>query len=153
MQCSPELSRNKMRQEKAKKTKRKNEHIRKPTVTKSNKKTIEVKTTSKNIKLKPCRYRNSHSWKIKSGGKCSGLQLVAHKSCEDCPDSKPCFAETFTSQYPDKAKDFSTYNIYVNVKANSLEQAPEQDIKAEEIDEVKAQEAKEVDEIEQEPTF
>jgi hypothetical protein len=111
---------------------------------------------SKNTKLKPCRYRNSHKWKINIGGKCSGAsgaQLVAHKTCEDCPDSEPCFVETFTSQYPDKAKDFSTYNIYVNVKGNEMEQAPEQDIKAEEIDEVKTQEAKEINEIEEQPTF
>lgn len=103
--------------------------------------------------LKPCKYRNSHKWRIKLGGKCAGLQLVAHKSCESCPEAQPCFANTFSSQYPDKAKDFSTYNIYVNVKADSLEQAPEQEIKANEIDEIKQQETEEFSEIGGEPLF
>ncbi len=95
-------------------------------------------------KLNDCRYRDSFRWRIK-GGKFSGAYLTAPNPCnETCKSYDDCVRCTFADQLP--SQDFSTVNIYLNnrAKADIIEQKPEQE---------NQQEAKEVNEIGQEPLF
>ncbi len=74
-----------------------------------------------------CPYRHSHKWRLNVGGKCGedDAFLTANKHCEVCQNPEECIRTTFHEQEPNK--DFSNYNIYINLKpeAEVIKQQPQ----------------------------
>lgn len=70
---------------------------------------------SENLNANKCSgiLKKSHRWKM---GKDNDAFVVANNRCQKCDENESCLKQTFAEQTKRPEADFSTLNVYFNLK-------------------------------------